>query len=78
MVVDQVQKMMAAALSPLTRTKAPDIATEGKEQISRAAQDLVDWSMRSRERMTADLVRVPGSLRPRDQGRPSTTHLNDS
>jgi len=57
MVVDQVQKMMAAALSPLTRTKAPDIATEGKEQISRAAQDLVDWSMRSRERMTG-LVRA--------------------
>ena len=57
MVVDQVQKMIAAALSPLTRTKAPDIATEGKEQISRAAQDLVDWSMRSRERMTG-LVRA--------------------
>ena len=57
MVVDQVQKMMAAALSPLTRTKAPDIASEGKEQISRAAQDLVDWSMRSRERMTG-LVRA--------------------
>jgi len=57
MVVDQVQKMMAAALSPLTRTKAPDIATESKEQISRAAQDLVDWSMRSRERMTG-LVRA--------------------
>jgi hypothetical protein len=57
MVVDQVQKMMAAALSPLSRTKAPDIASEGKEQISRAAQDLVEWSMRSRERMTG-LVRA--------------------
>jgi len=61
MVLEQMRKMMDATLGPLSPTKATALARSlmegaGRDQISKTAEDLVEWSNRNRERMT-DLVR---------------------
>jgi polyhydroxyalkanoate synthesis regulator phasin len=62
MVIDDVRRTMEAALGKLTPDKARALAGsvmtgEGREQISKAAHDLVEWSNRNRERLT-ELVRA--------------------
>lgn len=61
MVVNEVRKYMEAAIGKLSPTKAQELARslmkgQGKEQVSKAAQDLLEWSNRNRERL-AGLVR---------------------
>jgi polyhydroxyalkanoate synthesis regulator phasin len=61
MVVNEVRKYMEAAIGKLSPTKAQELARslmkgQGKEQISKAAQDLMEWSNKNRERL-ADLIR---------------------
>jgi hypothetical protein len=61
MVVSEVRRFMEAAIGRLTPKKARELASslmrgQGKDQVSRAAQDLMEWSNRNRERL-ADLVR---------------------
>ncbi len=61
MVVDEVRKYVEAAMGKLSPAKAQEMARslmkgQGKEQITKAAQDLVEWSNRNRERLT-ELVR---------------------
>ncbi|HEX6230824.1 MAG TPA: hypothetical protein VF029_03865 [Actinomycetota bacterium] len=61
MVLNEVRKYMEAAMGKLSPAKAQELARslmkgQGKEQISKAAQDLMDWSNKNRERL-AELVR---------------------
>ncbi len=54
--LDDVRKYMEAALEKLTPAKAQDLARslmkgQGREQVARAAQDLLEWSQRNRERV---------------------------
>lgn len=61
MLIEQMRKMMDATLGALSPAKAQELARslmtgEGTEQVSRVAQDLVEWSNRNRERAT-ELVR---------------------
>jgi len=61
MVVSEIRKYMEAAIGKLSPTKAQELARslkkgEGKEQISKAAQDLLEWSNKNRERLVG-LVR---------------------
>ncbi|HZD16947.1 MAG TPA: hypothetical protein VE669_02280 [Actinomycetota bacterium] len=59
--MNEVRKYMEAAIGKLSPTKAQELARslmkgQGKEQISKAAQDLMEWSNKNRERL-ADLIR---------------------
>lgn len=64
MVMDEVRKYMEAAmgaLGSLTPAKAQDLAKavakgQGRDQVTKTAKDLLEWSNKNRERMTA-LVR---------------------
>jgi polyhydroxyalkanoate synthesis regulator phasin len=61
MVVNEVRRYVEAALGKLSPARAQELARslmkgQGKEQISKAAQDLMDWSNKNRERL-AELVR---------------------
>lgn len=56
MVVQEVRKYMEAAVGKLSPARAQELARslmkgEGKEQISKAAQDLMEWSNKNRERI---------------------------
>ncbi|MGZ8585195.1 MAG: hypothetical protein ACXWXP_06935 [Actinomycetota bacterium] len=60
--VSEIRRFMEAAVGRLSPAKARELATslmhgEGKEQVAKAAQDLMDWSNRNRERLS-DLVRT--------------------
>ncbi|MGH2635627.1 MAG: phasin family protein [Actinomycetota bacterium] len=62
MVVNEIRRYVEAALGLLSPKKAQELAAslmqgQGKDQIAKAAQDLMDWSNRSRERLT-ELVRA--------------------
>jgi polyhydroxyalkanoate synthesis regulator phasin len=62
MMVNDVRRTMEAALGKLSPKKARELARslmqgEGRDQISRAAGDLMEWSSRNRERLT-DLIRA--------------------
>ncbi|MGZ5351529.1 MAG: hypothetical protein ACXWD9_00215 [Actinomycetota bacterium] len=62
MMVSEIRRFMEAAVGRLSPAKARELATslmhgEGKEQVAKAAQDLMDWSNRNRERLS-DLVRT--------------------
>lgn len=53
---DQVRHYVEAGMGVLSPAKARELARsltsgEGKERISRAAQDLMEWSVRSRDRL---------------------------
>ncbi|MGZ4108636.1 MAG: phasin family protein [Actinomycetota bacterium] len=63
MVVTEVRKYMEAAVEKLTPAKAQEMArsllegqSKGREQVQRLAQDLMDWSNQTRERMS-EMVR---------------------
>jgi polyhydroxyalkanoate synthesis regulator phasin len=63
MVVTEVRKYMEAAVEKLTPAKAQEMArsllegqSKGREQVQRVAQDLMDWSNQTRERMS-EMVR---------------------
>ncbi|MBI2237487.1 MAG: phasin family protein, partial [Actinobacteria bacterium] len=54
--IDDVRKYMEATLEKLTPAKAQEMARalmkgQGREQVTKAAQDLLEWSHKSRERM---------------------------
>lgn len=62
MFVNEIRRSMEAAIGKLSPTKAREIASslmqgEGKDQVAKAAQDLLEWSNRNRERL-AELVRT--------------------
>ncbi len=57
MLVEDVRKLMEAALEKLSPAKAQEIARslmrgQGREQVSKVAQELLEWSQKNRERMT--------------------------
>jgi len=64
MVVDEVRRYMEAAMGAmgrLTPAKAQDLAKsvakgQGREQVTKTAKDLLEWSNKNRERLS-DLVR---------------------
>lgn len=61
MVVREVRRYMEAAMGKLSPKKAQELARslvkgQGKDQISKVAQDLMEWSNKNRERLTS-LVR---------------------
>jgi hypothetical protein len=62
MVVNEIRRYMEAAVGKLSPKKAQELAKslmqgQGKDQISKAAQDLVSWSNKNRERIV-ELVRT--------------------
>jgi hypothetical protein len=62
MVVNEVRRYMEAAIGKLSPKKARELAAsllqgQGKEQIGKAAQDLMEWSNKNRERL-GELVRT--------------------
>ena len=63
MVVTEVRRYMEAAVEKLTPARAQQMArsllegqSKGKEQVQKVAQDLMDWSNQTRDRMT-EMVR---------------------
>lgn len=59
--MEDVRKYVEATLEKLTPAKAQEMARalmkgQGREQVTKAAQDLLEWSHKSRERMK-ELVR---------------------
>jgi polyhydroxyalkanoate synthesis regulator phasin len=63
MVVTEVRKYMEAAVEKLSPARAQEMARsmlqgqgKGREQVQKVAQDLMDWSSKTRERMT-EMVR---------------------
>ncbi len=59
--IADIRKFMEAAVGKLSPAKAQELARsvmrgEGKEQVSKAAQDLLEWSNKNRQRIS-DLVR---------------------
>jgi len=62
MIVNEIRKNVEAAVGRLSPKKAQELVRslvpdQGKDQITRAAQGIVEWSSRSRERLT-ELVRA--------------------
>jgi polyhydroxyalkanoate synthesis regulator phasin len=62
MVVNEIRRYMEAAMGKLSPKRAQELARslmqgQGKEQISKAAQDLLDWSNKNRERLL-ELIRT--------------------
>lgn len=58
--LDDVVKFMEAAIGKLTPAKAQELARslvqgQGKDQVARRAQELMEWSQRNRDRLK-DLV----------------------
>jgi polyhydroxyalkanoate synthesis regulator phasin len=59
--IGDIREVMEAAIGKLSPAKAQELAKSvmsgaGKEQVSKAAQDLLEWSNKNRQRI-ADLVR---------------------
>ena len=62
MVVDEIRRYLEAATGKLSPKRAQQLAKslargQGKDQVSKAAHDLLEWSNKNRERI-ADLVRT--------------------
>lgn len=60
--IGDVRRFMEGAVGRLTPAKAQELARSvmqgaGKEQVSKAAQDILDWSNKNRQRIS-DLVRT--------------------
>ncbi len=56
-VLEQVREYMEAAIGKLSPAKAQDLAKsltkgQGRDQMSKAAKDLMAWSNKNRERLT--------------------------
>jgi polyhydroxyalkanoate synthesis regulator phasin len=61
MMADEIRRYMEAAMGKLSPKRAQELAKslrqgQGKEQVTKAAHDLMDWSNKNRERLT-ELVR---------------------
>jgi polyhydroxyalkanoate synthesis regulator phasin len=59
--VDEVRRYMEAAMGKLSPAKAQDMAKsmvkgQGREQVTKTAKDLLEWSNKNRERLT-ELIR---------------------
>jgi polyhydroxyalkanoate synthesis regulator phasin len=57
MTVDEVRRYMEAAVGKMSPKKAQELAKsltkgQGKEQVTKAAQDLMAWSNKNRERLS--------------------------
>lgn len=62
MVLNEIFRSIQSALGELSPTRARELAAslmpgQGKDQITKTAQDLMEWSSRNRERLT-ELVRA--------------------
>lgn len=62
MVVNEIRKNVEAAVGKLSPKRAQELASslmpdQGKDQIAKAAQNIMEWSNRSRERLS-ELVRA--------------------
>jgi len=62
MVVNEIRKNVEAAVGKLSPKRAQELASslmpdQGKDQIAKAAQNILEWSNRNRERVT-ELVRA--------------------
>jgi polyhydroxyalkanoate synthesis regulator phasin len=64
MVVTEVRRYMEAAVEKLSPARAQEMARsmlqgqgKGREQVQKVAQDLMDWSNKTRERMTETVRR---------------------
>ena len=60
--IADVRKYMEAAVGKLTPTRAQELARsllqgQGKDQVAKAAQDLLEWSNKNRQRLV-ELVRT--------------------
>lgn len=60
-VLDQIREYMEAAIGKLSPAKAQDLAKsltkgQGRDQVTKTAKDLLDWSSKNRERLT-ELIR---------------------
>lgn len=58
---EEIRKYVEAGLGALSPSKAKELARsftsgEGREKVSRAAQELMEWSARTRERV-AEMIR---------------------
>ena len=56
--MDQVREYMEAAIGKLSPAKAQDLAKsltkgQGRDQVGKAAKDLMSWSKKNRERLSA-------------------------
>ena len=56
--LEQVRQYMEAAIGKLSPTKAQELAkslkkNQGRDQVSKAAKDLLAWSNKNRERLTS-------------------------
>jgi polyhydroxyalkanoate synthesis regulator phasin len=72
MVVKEVRKAVGGATDKLSASGAQDLARslmqgQGKEQVSRAAQEILKWSNRNRERL-AEFVRAEVSSQLKSMG----------
>jgi polyhydroxyalkanoate synthesis regulator phasin len=83
MVVTEVRKYMEAAVEKLTPARAQEMAkslmqgqAKGKEQVQKVAQDLMDWSNQTRERM-AEMVRREVARQVKSMGVASKDDLED-
>ncbi|HEU4864801.1 MAG TPA: phasin family protein, partial [Actinomycetota bacterium] len=72
MVVKEVRKAVGGATDKLSATGAQDLAKslmqgQGKEQVTKAAQEILKWSTRNRERLT-EFVRAEVSSQLKSMG----------
>jgi polyhydroxyalkanoate synthesis regulator phasin len=72
MVVKEVRKAVGGATDKLSASGAQDLARslmqgQGKEQVSRAAQEILKWSNRNRERLS-EFVRAEVSSQLKSMG----------
>jgi polyhydroxyalkanoate synthesis regulator phasin len=72
MVVKEVRKAVGGATDRLSATGAQDLAKslmqgQGKEQVTKAAQEILKWSTRNRERLT-EFVRAEVSSQLKSMG----------
>ncbi|HEY8117279.1 MAG TPA: phasin family protein [Actinomycetota bacterium] len=56
--LEQVRQYMEAAIGKLSPTKAQELAkslskSQGRDQVSKAAKDLLAWSNKNKERLTS-------------------------
>jgi polyhydroxyalkanoate synthesis regulator phasin len=82
MVVTEVRKYMEAAVEKLTPAKAQEMArsllegqSKGREQVQKVAQDLMEWSNQTRERMS-EMVRREVARQLRSMGLASKEELD--
>jgi polyhydroxyalkanoate synthesis regulator phasin len=79
--LEDVRKTIEATIGTITPTRAQEVAKgfmepgAAKEQVAKAAADLIEWSQRSKDRMT-DFVRREISEQMRSVGVATQTELD--